>query len=120
MAKVSITVDIEQDQLLPLLTFLSKTSVSGTVVGVNATDKPAETPPAKAKPDETIKPAAPIESTKSSITVTQLKPVAAKLAKSGKREELKAIFAKYEASMLSEVKPEDYEALMKDLVAANE
>jgi len=41
------------------------------------------------------------------------------LSKAGKREELSAIFAKFGGKKLSDIKEEDYPALMKELEAAN-
>ena len=47
------------------------------------------------------------------------KTVATALSKAGKREELSAIFAEFGGKKLSDIKEEDYPALMERLVAAN-
>lgn len=48
-------------------------------------------------------------------SATDVKAVCLKLSKEGRQADLKAAFAKFGAKKLSEVKPEDYPALMKEL-----
>ena len=53
------------------------------------------------------------------VSKTDVRAVATALSKAGKREELSAIFAEFGGKKLSDIKEEDYPALMERLVAAN-
>lgn len=55
----------------------------------------------------------------STVCSAVLLTVSTVLSKAGKREELSAIFAKFGGKKLSDIKEEDYPALMKELEAAN-
>ena len=79
---------------------------------------PAETPapveaPAEEAKQEAPKTEAPVPQEK--ITKTDVRAVALKLSKAGKSKELKAIFSEFGAEKLSEIKEEDYPALMAKL-----
>lgn len=62
--------------------------------------KPEEKAPAKAKP---------------TITMTDVRAVALKISKAGKSDALKEIFAKFDATKLSEVPADRYDELMQEL-----
>lgn len=65
------------------------------------TDAPAETiPEAEDKPD---------------VSLTDVRAVALKLSKAGKQDVLKAAFEKFGGKKLSDIKPDDYPALMAEL-----
>lgn len=53
------------------------------------------------------------------VSKTDVRAIATALSKSGKREELSAIFAEFGGKKLSDIKEADYPALMERLVAAN-
>ena len=53
------------------------------------------------------------------VSKTDVRAVATALSKAGKREALSAIFAEFGGKKLSDIKEEDYPALMERLVAAN-
>ena len=69
---------------------------------------------AGSKPD-----ASPSEPSPKKVSKTDVRAVATALSKAGKREELSAIFAEFGGKKLSDIKEEDYPALMERLVAAN-
>ena len=66
------------------------------------------------KPD-----ASPSEPSPKKVSKTDVRAVATALSKAGKREALSAIFAEFGGKKLSDIKEEDYPALMERLVAAN-
>lgn len=53
------------------------------------------------------------------ISLTDVRAVALKISKAGKSDLLKEIFAKFDATKLSEVPADRYEELMKELAAVN-
>lgn len=53
------------------------------------------------------------------VSKTDVRAVATALSKAGKREALSAIFAEFGGKKLSDIKEEDYPALMEKLEAAN-
>lgn len=53
------------------------------------------------------------------VSKTDVRAVATALSKAGKRDELKAAFAKFGGSKLSDIKESDYPALMRELVSLN-
>ncbi len=63
--------------------------------------------------------ASPSEGDAKKVSKTDVRAAATVLSKAGKREELSAIFAKFGGKKLSDIKEEDYPALMKELEAAN-
>lgn len=93
-------------------------------------EKPIQRSPEDIKPsvpdkkDKRVKPMAakteqPQAADEKVLSLTDVRAAALKLSKVGKQTELKEIFAKYDAAMLSDVAESDYPALMKDLEAAN-
>lgn len=66
-------------------------------------------------------PAASLSETKPErkVSKTDVRAIATALSKAGKREQLSAIFAEFGGKKLSDIKEEDYPALMEKLEAAN-
>lgn len=75
---------------------------------VEATDTGADAP-------ETVETGAPAEKTETKVELTDVRAVALKLSKAGKQDVLKAAFAKFGGKKLSDIKPDDYAALMAEL-----
>lgn len=107
-------------------------AVCGEYVQANASffqkqDAPeAKTDPSPKPADKPSEPAASAATTTSSdkpepkaVSKTDVRAVATALSKAGKREALSAIFAEFGGKKLSDIKEEDYPALMERLVAAN-
>lgn len=61
---------------------------------------------------ETVEADAPAET---KVELTDVRAVALKLSKAGKQDVLKAAFAKFGGKKLSDIKPDDYAALMAEL-----
>lgn len=57
------------------------------------------------------------EKPETKVTLTDVRAVALKLSKAGKQDVLKAAFAKFGGKKLSDIKPEDYVALMRELTS---
>lgn len=53
------------------------------------------------------------------ITKTDIRAVALRLSKAGKSDELRAVFSKFGAERLSDIKEEDYPAVMAELGEIN-
>lgn len=88
------------------------------------TEVPAETPapvevPFEEAKQEAPKPETPVPAPQEKITKTDVRAVALKLSKAGKSKELKAIFSEFGAEKLSDIKEEDYPALMAKLGAVD-
>ena len=79
---------------------------TGTWTPGGGSDEHAETTP----PWDEEKPEA-------KVSLTDVRAVALKLSKAGKQDILKAAFAKFGGKKLSDIKPEDYGALMKELTS---
>ncbi|MFR0872982.1 MAG: hypothetical protein ACLSG5_17230 [Oscillospiraceae bacterium] len=113
--KITVTMELTQENLSKLRALLPDTEIPGQVVFVplrkNCRDSEdrglllTETPKTEDKP----------------ITKTDIRAVALKLSKAGKQKELADIFAKFGCKKLSDFdsRTEDYPALMKELVSVN-
>ena len=55
-----------------------------------------------------------VEEPKKTLSFEEVRAEMAEISRNGKREEVKALIVKYGVSRLSEVKPEDYEKLLKE------
>lgn len=113
--KITVTMDLTQENLSKLKALLPDTEIPGQV---SMFDSPSE------KPVETPAPAPVAEAPKTEekpITKTDIRAVALKLSKAGKQKELADIFAKFGCKKLSDFddRTEDYPALMKELVSVN-
>lgn len=58
-----------------------------------------------------------VKEDKPTVSLTDVRAVALKLSKAGKQDVLKAAFAKFGGKKLSDIKPDDYPALMEALAA---
>ena len=88
--------------------------------------KAAAKPKAAPKPDkkeeaatEKQEEAKATKETVKAVTKTDMRAVALKISKAGKSDVLKEIFAKFEATKLSEVPEDRYDELMEELVAVD-
>lgn len=111
--KITVTMDLTQENLSKLKALLPDTEIPGQVSMFDSpAEKPVEAPaPAPEAPKTEDKP----------ITKTDIRAVALKLSKAGKQKELADIFAKFGCKKLSDFddRTEDYPALMKELVSVN-
>lgn len=113
--KITVTMDLTQENLSKLKALLPDTEIPGQVSMFDSpSEKPVEAPvpaPAAEAPKTEDKP----------ITKTDIRAVALKLSKAGKQKELADIFAKFGCKKLSDFdsRTEDYPALMKELVSVN-
>lgn len=113
--KITITMDLTQENLSKLKALLPEAEIPGQV---SMFDSPSETP---AEPKAEIKPEPATKTEDKPITKTDIRAVALKLSKAGKQKELAEIFGKFGCKKLSDFdsRQEDYPALMKELVSAN-
>lgn len=111
--KITVTMELTQENLSKLRALLPDTEIPGQVSMFDSpSEKPVEAPaPATEAPKTEDKP----------ITKTDIRAVALKLSKAGKQKELADIFAKFGCKKLSDFdsRTEDYPALMKELVSVN-
>lgn len=112
---------VTQEALARLGKAPGKTETEGpTSAGTGETSAPAKNDGTAASETAGGKPSAsPSESSPKKVSKTDVRAVATALSKAGKREELSAIFAEFGGKKLSDIKEEDYPALMERLVAAN-
>lgn len=124
MQQITLTLDLTAENLEKLKIFCEDTKAVpiATVETKKAAAKPKATPkpdkkeeavPAKQEEAETAK------ETAKAVTKTDVRAVALKISKAGKSDVLKEIFAKFEATKLSEVPEDRYDELMEELVAVN-
>ena len=118
--KITVTMELTQENLSKLRALLPDTEIPGHVSMFDSpSEKPIETPKTEAHA-----PATETETPKTEdkpITKTDIRAVALKLSKAGKQKELADIFAKFGCKKLSDFdsRTEDYPALMKELVSVN-
>lgn len=113
--KITVTMELTQENLSKLRALLPDTEIPGQV---SMFDSPSE------KPVEPTAEAPKTEAPKTEdkpITKTDIRAVALKLSKASKQKELADIFAKFGCKKLSDFdsRTEDYPALMKELVSVN-
>lgn len=82
-----------------------------------ATGNTAASDTASGQPDAS--PSEPEPKPEKKVSKTDVRAVATALSKAGKREQLSKIFAEFGGKKLSDIKEEDYPALMEKLEAAN-
>lgn len=116
--KITVTMELTQENLSKLRALLPDTEIPGQV---SMFDSPSEKPvePTAEAPKIEDKPITKTED--KPITKTDIRAVALKLSKAGKQKELADIFAKFSCKKLSDFdsRTEDYPALMKELVSVN-
>ena len=69
---------------------------------------------AKGQKDEKVEMAVQAEPEKKEISIEEVRAVLAAKTQAGKRREVKELLLKYDSGKLSDVKPENYAALMAD------
>lgn len=115
--KITITMDLTQENLNKLRALLPETEIPGQMTMFDTPSEttveptPAAPAPAPEEPKAEEKP----------ITKTDIRAVALKLSKAGKQKELAEIFGKFGCKKLSDFddRTDDYPALMKELVSVN-
>lgn len=126
--QISLTLELTPENLEKLKVFCEDTKAAPVKKSAAKTKAaPAEKPePPKAKDESGKLPfeEAPAEKPEEKapakqISLTDVRAVALKLSKAGKSDLLKEIFAKFDATKLSEVPADRYEDLMKELADAN-
>lgn len=121
---ITLTIDLTAENLEKLKVFCEETGAAPEKKPT-AKQKPAGT--AKAEPKKEPKAAdapakeapAKEEPAAKAITLQDVRAVALKFSKAGKSDVLKEIFAKFDATKLSEVPEDRYNELMEELEAAN-
>ncbi|MCX4317750.1 MAG: hypothetical protein OSJ52_14110 [Lachnospiraceae bacterium] len=124
MQQITLTLDLTAENLEKLKIFCEDTKAVPTAT-VDA-KKAAAKPKAAPKPDkkeeaatEKQEEAKATKETVKAVTKTDMRAVALKISKAGKSDVLKEIFAKFEATKLSEVPEDRYDELMEELVAVD-
>lgn len=116
--KITITMDLTQENLNKLRALLPDTELPGQVSMFDApSETTVESTPA---PAAAPVPEAP-KAEEKPITKTDIRAVALKLSKSGKQKELAEVFGKFGCKKLSDFdnRTDDYPALMRELVSVN-
>ncbi len=136
--QITLTLDLTADNLEKLKIFcegttatvsaapsVPKTTKKTARAAKKAAPEPAETPGDLVPQAEDVPQATeeesevPFEEEKKQITKQDVRAVALKISKAGKADELKKVFAKFDATKLSEVPEENYEELMAELTKIN-
>lgn len=121
--KITVTMELTQENLSKLRALLPDTEIPGQVSMFDSpSEKPVETSKTEAPAPATETPKTETPKTEDKpITKTDIRAVALKLSKAGKQKELADIFAKFGCKKLSDFdsRTEDYPALMKELVSVN-
>lgn len=121
MQQITLTVDMTPENLEILKQLCPVGETKKTEAKKNAkkiTDKPTSVEAATdngVEAPETVEADAPAEKTETKVELTDVRAVALKLSKAGKQDVLKAAFAKFGGKKLSDIKPDDYAALMVEL-----
>lgn len=127
--QITLTLDLTEDNLDKLKVFCEETKAVVKTTK-KATKRQAKEEPVEANtsPSETIvqstteteeKPVLAESEERATITKTDVRAVALKISKAGKSDTLREIFGKFGATNLKGIAEEDYEALMRELVAVN-
>ncbi len=126
--QITVTLDLTKENLDKLKALCPDAQLPGQMSLFDSPSKSAveqETTGADAPKTEDLKPEAPASAEAPApeeskpVTKTDIRAVALKLSKAGKQKELAAAFAKFGCKKLSDFdsRPEDYPALMKELVS---
>ena len=117
--QITLTIDLTAENLEKLKVFCEETGAAPEKKPT-AKQKPAGTAKAEPKKDpKTADTPAKEEPAAKAITLQDVRAVALKFSKAGKSDVLKEIFAKFDATKLSEVPEDRYNELMEELEAAN-
>ena len=114
--QITVTLDLTKENLDKLKALCPDALLPGQMSLFDPPDAPKTEDP-KPEAPASAEATAPEES--KSVTKTDIRAVALKLSKAGKQKELAAAFAKFGCKKLSDFdsRPEDYPALMKELVS---
>lgn len=126
--QITVTLDLTKENLDKLKALCPDAQLPGQMSLFDSPSKSAveqETTDADAPKTEDLKSEAPASAEAPApeeskpVTKTDIRAVALKLSKAGKQKELAAAFAKFSCKKLSDFdsRPEDYPALMKELVS---
>ena len=118
MQQITVTVDMtpENLEILKQLCPAGETKKpEAKKTPKKTTEKPAPVEATDTDAPETVEADAPSEKTETKVELTDVRAVALKLSKAGKQDVLKAAFAKFGGKKLSDIKPDDYAALMAEL-----
>lgn len=121
MQQITLTLDLTAENLEKLKIFCEDTNALATanVEAKKAPAKPKATSKPEKKEEAKKEEAEPAKETAKAVTKTDVRAVALKISKADKSDVLKEIFAKFEATKLSEVPEERYDELMKELVTVD-
>ncbi len=121
MQQITLTLDLTAENLEKLKIFCEDTNALATanVEAKKAPAKPKATSKPEKKEEAKKEEAEPAKETAKAVTKTDVRAVALKISKAGKSDVLKEIFAKFEATKLSEVPEERYDELMEELVTVD-
>lgn len=117
MQQITVTVDMtpENLEILKQLCMPGETKKpEAKKPAKKTTDKPDSAEAAQDTP-KTVDTDASTEKAEAKVELTDVRAVALKLSKAGKQDALKAAFAKFGGKKLSDIKPDDYSALMAEL-----
>lgn len=117
MQQITVTVDMtpENLEILKQLCLVGETKKPEAKKSAKkTTDKPDSVEVAADTP-KSVEVDTPTEKTEAKVELTDVRAVALKLSKAGKQDALKAAFAKFGGKKLSDIKPDDYAALMAEL-----
>ncbi len=118
MQQITVTVDMtpENLEILKQLCPAGETKKpEAKKTPKKTTEKPASVEATDTDAPETVEADVPSEKTETKVELTDVRAVALKLSKAGKQDVLKAAFAKFGGKKLSDIKPDDYAALMAEL-----
>ena len=116
--QITLTIDLTAENLEKLKVFCEETGAAPEKKPT-AKQKPAGTAKAEPKKDPKTADTPAKEAPAKAITLQDVRAVALKFSKAGKSDVLKEIFAKFDATKLSEVPEDRYNELMEELEAAN-
>lgn len=131
MQQLTLTIDLTAENLENLKAFCQETKAETVVKKPAAKAKatvekePKAKAPAKAAvqeqeaESESQKQETKQKAPDKTLTLTDVRAVALKISKAGKSDTLKEIFAKFDATKLSEIPAERYDELMKELAAVD-
>lgn len=121
--QITLTIDLTTENLEKLKVFCEET---GAAPKTKPTTKQKAASATKTEPvQETVEKEALAEKSPEqgaatkTVTLTDVRAIALKISKAGKSDVLKEIFAKFDATKLSEVPEANYAELMKELEAVN-
>ena len=114
MNQITVTIDLTPENLEILKQLCPPAKpAKKTTKAKAAKEAPAEQPEATKAPEEKTEEPEPVKK----YSALDVKAVCLKLSKAGKQDFLRAAFAKFGGKKLSDIKEEDYPALMDELAS---